>query len=297
MFESNIFVFKENLKILMAHTVDHIWQNEIRNADIDTMVIKELNKGDCAEIVEVDEDGYYSNVISKPSMDKMSPLANKLKSFTEISGSEISNTRSMASHIDLDSHYAATEKNGSEGNSNKKIAVNRWKENTMQKLKESIDKKFGFGSRLKDNRKNIESNIQRRGSLKAKPISSIVTHTPPPKKHSLLSFNTDLKAKDCAETGLYYHKKDKTSVTDHQKNIKLNSSTNKISKVTLYKKPFGMEEVKTTQKTEVPLQPLKIDKGVKETPTERRVPKFHEIVRKVSQNVSQNGSKRDFNED
>ena len=68
--ETNLFIFKENLKLILFNSVDQIWNDSMQHKKLDQFIIKEINRGSFAEIIEVDEDKYMSNVISKRSIDK-----------------------------------------------------------------------------------------------------------------------------------------------------------------------------------------------------------------------------------
>lgn len=53
--ESNLYIFKENIKIIISSVVDQICLSETQGGRIEHMLIKEYNKSKFEEIVEVDE--------------------------------------------------------------------------------------------------------------------------------------------------------------------------------------------------------------------------------------------------
>lgn len=55
----------------MTNAVDQVWSQNVQQDKLDHFVIKEMNRGSFAEIVEVDEDNYRSNVVSKRSFEKL----------------------------------------------------------------------------------------------------------------------------------------------------------------------------------------------------------------------------------
>ena len=54
--ESNLFVFKENIKILTNFTLDKSLDEVISQDNLNNVILKEMNKGDFKEIEEVDEE-------------------------------------------------------------------------------------------------------------------------------------------------------------------------------------------------------------------------------------------------
>ena len=53
--ESNIYVFKENMKLILNSAIDQICINETVSGKLENLLIKEYNKGIFEEIIEVDE--------------------------------------------------------------------------------------------------------------------------------------------------------------------------------------------------------------------------------------------------
>ena len=298
-YESNLFVFKENLKVLVSQTIEYIWQQEIKNSNFNSFTNQEMNNGGFSEIIEVDEDVYHSNLVSKISIDKISQRNNKLKSFTENSNSVISNTQSIASHVDLDSDNAiAPENNVIEENNSSRPVIDRLKAYNTQKLKNVINNKSNWANKGKDmiEGKNLTESIKRRQSMKSKPINGISPQIPL-KKHSLISFSNDHKFKDFNDVISNNKKKDKSLVVESLKSIKQNGNTIvKDNKVKTSKNTNGWDDIKTAYKTESRLHPIKFDKVVKEVPTERRANKIKEIMHRINKGNSQNGSNRDLDD-
>ena len=50
--QTNLKIFKENIKILFSSTIDQIGQNMIKTEFLNNFVIKEMNKGKFEEIEE-----------------------------------------------------------------------------------------------------------------------------------------------------------------------------------------------------------------------------------------------------
>ena len=53
--ESNLYVFKENIKIIIGSVVDQICISETQSGKIEHLLLKEYNKSKFEEIIEVDE--------------------------------------------------------------------------------------------------------------------------------------------------------------------------------------------------------------------------------------------------
>lgn len=59
--ESNLYVFKENLKLMLGSVVDQICLAETTSGKIENALIKEFNRGKFEEIAEEDESGSDTN--------------------------------------------------------------------------------------------------------------------------------------------------------------------------------------------------------------------------------------------
>lgn len=56
MVETNIYIFKENIKILLGSIVEQLWTKNTYKDNLDQIIIKEMNKGPIDEIKEVDDE-------------------------------------------------------------------------------------------------------------------------------------------------------------------------------------------------------------------------------------------------
>lgn len=62
--ESNIYVFKENIKILLNAIVEQFWTKNILQGNLDNMIIRELNKSRVEEIQEMEGENGNTNSFS-----------------------------------------------------------------------------------------------------------------------------------------------------------------------------------------------------------------------------------------
>jgi len=53
--ETNLYIFKENLKILLNSLVEQLWGKNIRQESLDNLILKSINKSPIEEIIEEDE--------------------------------------------------------------------------------------------------------------------------------------------------------------------------------------------------------------------------------------------------
>lgn len=295
-FESNIFVFKENVKILVNQTIEKVWLQEIKNADMDPILEKKQTKKECneiSEIEELDEDIYQSNVVSRPSIEKTNRIQYKLKSFRQDSDSELSDTQSANSHVDLSSESSRkVETNYLEEKTIATQLVDRKKRSVLEMQRDQIDKKASFGLKLKDNadlKPSIENNLYRKGSLKVKPSTGLISQIAF-KRHSLLIPGAESKLKDLSDMITAQQKKEKVVNTEPNKIGSIaNLSNNSICKYKLNSKAGGPDDLKTVQRNETKFAINKVDKGFKDASTERKVLKLKDLVRKPT--TSQRESK------
>ena len=54
--ETNIYIFKENIKVLLGSIVEQLWAKNVLPDHLDNIIIKEVNKGTVDEIKEVEEE-------------------------------------------------------------------------------------------------------------------------------------------------------------------------------------------------------------------------------------------------
>ena len=70
--ETNIYIFKENIKLIINCCVDQMCNYQTASEKIDSALLKEVHQGYFSAIKEEDEDVPASEGISKTSTDKVS---------------------------------------------------------------------------------------------------------------------------------------------------------------------------------------------------------------------------------
>lgn len=63
--ETNIYIFKENIKVLLSSIVDQLWAKNVLKDNLDQMIIKETNRSVVDEIVEVEDDNCNTESLSQ----------------------------------------------------------------------------------------------------------------------------------------------------------------------------------------------------------------------------------------
>lgn len=62
--ESNLFVFKENVKVLFNFTMDKVLDDIIKPDNLNQLILKEMHQGEFNEIEELEEERNMSNTNS-----------------------------------------------------------------------------------------------------------------------------------------------------------------------------------------------------------------------------------------
>lgn len=62
--ESNLFVFKENVKVLFNFTLDKVLDDIIKPENLNQLIIREMNQGEFRAIKELEEEKSSSNTNS-----------------------------------------------------------------------------------------------------------------------------------------------------------------------------------------------------------------------------------------
>ena len=70
--ETNIYIFKENLKLVVNCCVDQMCGHQTQSDRLDKLILKEAHQGHFSAIREEEEDGPISEGVSKTSTDKAS---------------------------------------------------------------------------------------------------------------------------------------------------------------------------------------------------------------------------------
>ena len=65
--EANLYIYKENVKLIINSCVDNICLFQTDSPRLDNRILKELNKGQIAEIKEVDEEEGVSELFNSNS--------------------------------------------------------------------------------------------------------------------------------------------------------------------------------------------------------------------------------------
>ena len=97
--ETNLFIFKENLKMIFTSVLDQIWNIEMKPEKLSNFVLKEANKGQFAEITEVDEEDYPSHKESRRSSEQKSRSEDNSNSMGNLSN--LVNSAEQREEIDI----------------------------------------------------------------------------------------------------------------------------------------------------------------------------------------------------
>lgn len=141
--ESNLYIFKENLKLILVNAVDQVWNVRTQQDKLDNFILKEMHRGSFAEITEVDEDNYRSNMVSKKSLEGLNfdPRASDVR----VLGADEHTNKKLSKHAageekkDMTMALGHTDKLRKHGREDDLVAT---KNSNRAKFKEAVDLNF-----------------------------------------------------------------------------------------------------------------------------------------------------------
>lgn len=70
--ETNLYIFKENVKVLLLSLVEQVWSRSVKTEQLDNIILKAINKSPIEEIVEVDDENQNTESMSLSATNKVS---------------------------------------------------------------------------------------------------------------------------------------------------------------------------------------------------------------------------------